>query len=287
MSCGFPIEVSGALRPCGKCQGCLRRRRRGWVGRMLAEASELGPSSFVTLTYESEPLSYLKESGIWIPTLDKSHARSWLRSVKRKATPRGLPFRFFMAGEYGSKEGRPHLHVILFGIGPTWAKDFEPCWKHGFQSWYDASPRAMAYVAKYCLKHGRDPELELMTSVTPGEPDRVTVPPFRRMSRNPSIGASLATKVAKQLATPGTPAALLEAEKSLAGEVRISKDRYPMDRTVKERLDKELRDVYAVDDVTRQLILRREPHEPTPQEIENAQLEHIRASHRKGARTKL
>lgn len=292
MSCGFPIEVSGLLRPCGKCSGCLRRRRRAWVGRMLIEAAACGgDSSFVTLTYDDDslPLRYHKETGVWLPTLEKSHAKNWLQSVRRKATACGLPRRFFMAGEYGSKGGRPHLHCILFGIGPSWQSHFEPSWARGFQSWYPASVRAMAYVAKYCLKHGRDPELELPTSNGYGEPgtDRVTEAPFRRMSRNPPIGGDLVKKVASALARTGSPPSLLEAEKMLKGTVRIGRDQYPIDRTIKDALAVCLSKDYGLGEIEISRMLSKEHHEPTPQQIENAWKAHVRAQADRGKRDKL
>lgn len=287
MSCGFPINVTGSLRPCGKCQGCLRRRRRGWVGRMLAEQAALGDTSFITLTYEDDqlPLRHHRGLDIWIPTLEKSHAKNWIRSVRRKATPRGLPMRFFMAAEYGTKTGRPHYHVILFGIGPTWMKDFEPCWKRGFQSWYPASAASMAYVAKYCLKHGKDPELSLPEHGEWSlENPRVTVPPFRRLSRNPPLGADLATRVIKAVRTPGRITDLLEAEKFIKGNYRTNGDNYPIDRTIKDRIEKQLQEVYGVDELTCSRLLARETYEPTEIEIENARQAHIRGT---ASRTKL
>lgn len=293
MSCGFPIVLSGgAIRPCGKCDGCKKRRRRAWVGRMLIEHAACGEeSSFVTLTYDDEhlPLVYHQETGLWIPTLEKSHARNWLQSVRRKATASGLPRRWFMAGEYGSKNLRPHYHVILFGIGPTWRSRFEECWTHGFQSWYLASVRAMAYVAKYCLKHGADPELELPTSTPHGneEISRVTVPPFRRLSRKPPIGGDLVKKVASMLARPGSPDALLEAEKALKGTVRIGKDQYPIDRTIKDALAWTLASDYNLDELTIARMLNRESYEPTPQQTKNAFDAHVRAQQCRRSRHKL
>lgn len=291
MSCGFPIELTGGdLRPCGRCDGCKKRRRRAWVGRMLVEHGACGnESSFVTLTYDTEhlPLAYRPEDGAWIPTLDKSHAKNWLQSVRRKATGLGLPRRWFMAAEYGSKGFRPHYHVILFGIGPSWASHFEACWKHGFQSWYMASAAAMAYVAKYCLKHGLDPEIDLATSPELGAAARVSVPPFRRSSRNPPIGGDLVKRVASMLAKPGSPAALLEAEKALKGTIRIGKDQYPIDRTIKDGLAWELASVYGLDEITIARMLNKDPHEPTPEQTENARKAHIRADQRKRSRHKL
>lgn len=293
MSCGFAFRLSsGESVPCGKCQGCLRRRRRAWVGRMLVEAAACGgDSSFVTLTYGDDalPMVYQPEIGDWIPTLEKSHAKNWLQSVRRKATGLGLPRRFFMAGEYGSKGGRPHYHVILFGIGPTYQSRFEGLWTHGFQSWYPASVRAMAYVAKYCLKHGKDPELDLLASCGSGSTEipRVTVPPFRRLSRNPPIGGDLVKKVANALCMKGSPEQLLEAEKMLKGTIRVSGDQYPIDRTIKDALALTLSTDYGLDEVTIARMLKGESPEPTQRQSANARKAHQRAEQRKRSRHKL
>lgn len=258
---------------------------------MQVEAAELGLSSFVTLTYSDEflPTVHHPETDTWIPTLEKSHAKNWIRSVRRKAMHLGLPKRFFMAGEYGTKTGRPHYHVILFGIGPSWKRDFEPLWKYGFQSWYPASARAMAYVAKYCLKTGGDPELRLPTS-RPQDDEaltRVTVPPFRRMSRNPAIGTASAKKVAASIGKPSTVMAMLEQEKQLKGVIQVGPDRYPMGRTVRDYLDKELESRYGLDTRTRDRMLQREPHAPSEEEIERARNSHIRAWQKRNTRNKL
>jgi len=277
--------------PCGKCQGCLRRWRRAWVGRMLTEAAALGESSFITLTYENDPLRFHPETDTWTPSLEKSHVKNWQRCVRRKATPQGLPSRFFIAGEYGSKNGHPHYHVILFGIGPTWKNHFEGCWTHGFQSWFLASAKSMAYVAKYCLKHARDPELERLRAMEWGdvETTRISQEPFRMFSRNPPIGAALATKVAASLSRPGLPQALLEAEKNLKGEFKVGTDTYPIARTIRNRLDKELGDTYDLPEGLRDQMMGVKKYEPTEIQIENAKTAHTIAKGklRSNARRKL
>ncbi len=251
---------------------------------MLTEQANTGDASFVTLTYDDDclPVKYQPELGEWIPTLEKSHAKNWLQSVRRKATDFDISPRFFMAGEYGSKTGRPHLHCILFGIGPTWESLCAPAWKYGFQSWYPGSVRSMAYVAKYCLKHGRDPELESVDSES-----RVTVAPFRRMSRNPPIGGDLAARIAAAAVKKGGPEQLLKAEKELAGVVRIGRDSYPIDRTIRDRIDKHLDEDYGVEQVYRDAMLNRESYEPTEIEIANAKAAHIRAVQNRNKRDKL
>lgn len=250
---------------------------------MLTEQEACGESSFITLTYEAEPLVYRPEEGVWIPTLVKSHVTSWLRSVRRKATHYGLPARYFLAGEYGEKKLRPHYHAILFGIGPTWRSIFERSWEHGFQSWYPANARCMAYVAKYCLKHGKDPELDLIA-----DPEtRVSEPPFRKTSRGPAIGHALAPKIADAVCRPGRPQDLLRAEKWISGSQKIGKDSYPIDRTIRDYVDSELATRYNVDDETRDRLLRRQLYEPTEIQIQNAKAAHVRAQQAGAARSKL
>ena len=165
---------------------------------MLMEQTKHRETCFLTLTYAPEhlPHVYHEESDTWIPTLVKSHLQKWIRSARKTCTWNTSPIRYFAAGEYGTKSGRPHYHLILFGIGPTWTDLFAKTWKKGFYSVYEATPASMAYTAKYCLKGGEDPELNLPTSTPHSlEEDRATVAPFRLMSRKPAIGASFAAKL--------------------------------------------------------------------------------------------
>jgi len=90
----------------------------------------------------------------------------WQRFAKRARKKLG-PFRFYMAGEYGEKGGRPHYHACLFGVdlddrvyagrSPGGAKLYssatlEALWGLGFTSVGEVSFESAAYVARYVMK---------------------------------------------------------------------------------------------------------------------------------------
>ncbi len=261
---------------------------------MLMEQSQHSESCFVTLTYNDEhlPLVRHEESDTWIPTLVKSHPQKWICSVRKKMMHGGLPLRYFAAGEYGTKGARksnPHYHLILFGIGPTWNQLFEKSWKKGFVSSYEATPASMAYVAKYCLKGGEDPELALPTSQPhmDSAESRCTSPPFRLTSRRPAIGATFAPHIARSLARETGHGLLYDPSQSgPANQIQIGKKRYPLDRTMKTHLEHALLErgvnPYMVD-----AMLNRDYPEPTNEEISNGRSAHIKALRNRDSRLKL
>lgn len=67
---------------------------------------------FVTLTYTDETLP-LTSAGL--PTLNQRDLQLWLKRLRKEIAP--LRVRYFGVGEY-SPSGRPHYHVIMFGL-PT------------------------------------------------------------------------------------------------------------------------------------------------------------------------
>ena len=294
MTCGFPIDVGGKLRPCGKCQGCARKRRNSWVGRMLMEQTQHQESAFVTLTYNDEnlPWAHNEENDLWIPTLVKSHCQKWIKSVRQKAMHLDRPLRYFAAGEYGTKGERkinPHYHIILFGTGPLWNKIYEESWKKGFVSSYAATPASMAYVAKYCLKGGQDPELHLPTSQPQSDPaeNRATSPPFRLTSRRPAIGTTFAKNIATSLVTANPHGLLYDPSlQGPANQIQISKKNYPLDTTMKHHLETAL---YArgVNDEHINAMLNRDFPEATDEEIKKARGAHEKALRTRDTRLKL
>ena len=77
------------------------------------------------------------------------------------------PFRYFCAGEYGERTGRPHYHLILFGyrpndlarIGgsktghPIWLSEYvTKKWRKGTVYVQDFAQGMAQYVAQYTLK---------------------------------------------------------------------------------------------------------------------------------------
>lgn len=109
-------------------------------------------SCCVTLTFESDPV-----------TVERETPRKFIKSLRNA----GHKIKYFGAGEYGEKLGRPHYHLCLFGIdfahdryhwrtkkgvryyrSPT----LEKHWEHGNCEIGLLTPKAANYTAQYCLK---------------------------------------------------------------------------------------------------------------------------------------
>lgn len=112
---------------------------------------------FVTLTYRDE---CLPEGG----TLVKKHVQDFLRRLRKQL---GRKVSFFMCGEYGENLGRPHYHLMLFGVDfpdkSPWKKGvqgdqlyvsptLERLWGHGFTSVGACTFQSAAYCARYIMK---------------------------------------------------------------------------------------------------------------------------------------
>jgi len=174
----------GVEHGCGQCMGCRINRRRALTGRIQAELLQHVESSWCTLTYADEHLP-LVSSGL-LPTLSRAHTTSLLRNFGRElvaAFPLREAPRFFLVGEYGEKGGRPHYHLVIFGMPWSIALQswMEQRWlwgkvRQGETIWENSNGFA-AYLAGYVTKKLSDGDLE------EGQERE-----FIRCSRNPPIG---------------------------------------------------------------------------------------------------
>lgn len=171
-----------------------------WGLRCLHEKKMHKRSCFVTLTYED---NYLPEGN----TLMKRDLQLFfkrLRShlIRKRQQPGG--FRYFGAGEYGEHGGRPHYHVLLFGVDfPDMrplgrskrgdvvyqSAELRELWFQGFNTIGQITYESAVYTAKYALKkvNGKDADqhYEMLTAdgvVYTREPE------FALMSRRPGVG---------------------------------------------------------------------------------------------------
>lgn len=191
---GSPREFIEQLQlRCGSCIGCDLERSRQWAVRCMHEASLYRMSSFVTLTYDDEHLRWLS-----------LNHRDWQLFAKRARRKLG-PFRFFMAGEYGEREWRPHFHAAMFGVHfgdrYPWRKSpsgfqlyrsatLEELWPHGNAEIGDVTFQSAAYIARYVVKKVRGDGAEehyMRVDVRSGELYRLE-PEYCQMSRRPGIG---------------------------------------------------------------------------------------------------
>lgn len=168
------------LVPCGKCLECLQQRSTEWAYRCMAEAKQYDKNCFVTLTYDE----------VHKPVDGCVCRRDLQLFIKRLRRHLGNDkIRYFGCGEYGSKNYRPHYHLIVFGWLPDdlfyWQEDkkgqvlyrsptLEKLWTFGFSSVGELSFDSAKYCAKYLQK--------LQTL-----PDGLT-PAFTCMSLRPGIG---------------------------------------------------------------------------------------------------
>lgn len=185
MICIKPISVGedgGTGRKltvaCGQCVACRMNRARMWSVRLMHEEKYPGEgvalkSVFVTLTYEDKKLP---KRG----TLVKRHLRNFLKRLRKAVSPARI--RFFACGEYGEKYGRPHYHLIIFGLGKEDRKQIEAAWKAGLIHVGTVTADSTNYVASYIMKKQTGPEAQYLYRRL-GQ-----LPEFAVMSRRPGIG---------------------------------------------------------------------------------------------------
>lgn len=99
--------------PCGKCLLCRDKKAKEWSTRATCEsATATYPPVFVTLTYA--PWS-LPSDG-----LQKDHLQKFIKRFRenwcRMYGNERLDLRYFACGEYGSKYGRPHYHLLFWNV---------------------------------------------------------------------------------------------------------------------------------------------------------------------------
>lgn len=162
---------------CGKCLDCIQRHKIEWIHRIMDEASLHSSNSMITLTYQYGNSDEIE--------LNKSDFQKFMKRLRKRVGK----VRYYMCGEYGSRNARPHYHAIIFGYDfPDkyffkWSKkrekifrsdELESLWTFGFSSITEITSKSLAYVTKDFQK------------LLPKNGHRV--PPFNGMSNKPGIG---------------------------------------------------------------------------------------------------
>lgn len=168
----YPDGIQAVHVGCGKCLPCLSNKRNDWIFRLTQEYRASSTAQFVTLTYNEK----------FCPDgLCKSHLQKFFKRL-RKHDPKNR-IRYFAVGEYGSKYGRPHYHILLFNaddLGDTvrasWKLKGEPI---GIVDIRPVNEARIKYITKYILQ----PELVF----------KDLPKPFVLMSRRYGIGAAYLT----------------------------------------------------------------------------------------------
>lgn len=183
--------------PCGQCIECRISKAREWAIRCYHEASMFENNIFLTLTYDEEnvPGDY---------SLNKEDYRDFLKELRRrydgiesiidKEGKTVFPIRYFVCGEYGDQEGRPHYHMAIFNFDfddkiiytrkngiPLYNSEMcEKIWKKGYCVIGDINLKTVRYITRYILKKVNGSKIE--------EKYGELEPEFQSMSRRPGIG---------------------------------------------------------------------------------------------------
>ncbi|AXH77429.1 MAG: replication initiator protein [Microviridae sp.] len=180
--------------PCGQCIGCRLERSRQWAIRCVHEASLYERNCFITLTFAPE---FLPKSG----SLSKRDFQLFMKRLRKRF---GAGARYFMCGEYGELNRRPHYHACLFNFDfpdrELWSvrgdvrlyvsRSLSELWPFGFSTIGDVTFDSAAYVARYITKKiTGDMASSHYERVDPvsGEVNDL-LPEFTTMSRRPGIG---------------------------------------------------------------------------------------------------
>lgn len=202
MLCINPYKTGKEEFGCGKCLPCKFTKRRVWVGRIVVESLCHRHSCFVTLTYKDAPDEF-----------SDSDVRLFFKRLRRSVGN----VRYLLVGEKGSRSGRIHYHVALFGVSIAQSATLRRCWKEGFIDVGELNAGSAAYLVKYMLKSDS------------GEV-------FRRMSLKPGIGAGPDKKMVKSLGAQLGPLLHEGRIEDVPPSIRVGSRMYPVSRYVRAKV---------------------------------------------------
>jgi len=157
----FPVEEFQIPGCKPKCIGCQEIYSKSWAVRAWHESMRHEENCFITLTFNDK----------FVPR--QLEHRIWQLFMKRLRKAISQPVSFFMAGEYGSINFRPHFHACIFGfnfpdrvlwsvrdnvrldvsnmLSKLWS-DPDSGESLGFSSVGDVTFESAAYIARYVAK---------------------------------------------------------------------------------------------------------------------------------------
>lgn len=186
--------VSQLSLPCGQCIGCRLERSRQWAMRCMHEATLYESNCFVTLTYDDEHMPVRAQ-------LDYPAFQRFMKRLRKFFEPSKA--RFYMCGEYGPLNFRPHFHACIFGVDFAdkvyWSTgesgeriytsvNLSALWPFGFSSIGSLTFKSAAYCARYCCEKVTGFNAQSYYACSDSDGDYGIIPEFNRMSLKPGIG---------------------------------------------------------------------------------------------------
>lgn len=191
--------------PCRQCIGCRLERSRSWAVRCMHEAQMHDENCFLTLTYSEDNLPARGQ-------LVYDHFQRFMKRLRKFADPATV--RFFMCGEYGELNWRPHFHACIFGFDfadkvpfrITGSQDqlfqsasLSRLWPYGFASIGNVTFNSAGYVARYCVKKVTGFNADAHYARCDSDGPFQLEPEFAHMSLKPGIGASWLEKYSAEV----------------------------------------------------------------------------------------
>lgn len=178
MSClnPFTVQIHPKLSPsrhitvgCGYCLNCLETRVSQidfLAHRELLTRYEKGQSaSYCTFTYDDDHIP-LTDNGF--QTLRRDDVKLFLKRIRRNIdyeyrmnTSYAPKFKVMYCGEYGGQRGRPHYHIIFFGLSASQVEHYaKKSWKKGVWDVQPAGNGCVRYCCKYLMKSHPSKEIK-------------------------------------------------------------------------------------------------------------------------------
>ena len=139
---------------CGVCEECIAEKANNWVIRNNYEEKAHKKICFITLTYAKNPYFLIKKD-----------LQDFIKRLRRRIEYRkGEKIRYFACGEYGTLNGRPHFHIIIYGWNDKTAKIrainkklnvvkeskiINEAWAKGLTSYQEFNENEIPYIALY------------------------------------------------------------------------------------------------------------------------------------------
>lgn len=177
MACAHPLTIPNPLYfsrgskfyakknfsvPCGWCLNCRVDKRNFLEDCAREEYKKYGYGAFVTFTYDDMSLLHNLHSNkdSMIASLSVKDSQDLMKRIRRnidyyKMNSKQIrkDFKYISVGEYGGEYGRPHLHVLFFGLDFDICKSlFKKCWSYGLVDSRPILKGGIRYVLKYIDK---------------------------------------------------------------------------------------------------------------------------------------
>lgn len=195
-------ELAPFQVPCGQCTECKLAKARDWSIRCYHESKVHEKNCFITLTYDPENLP---PDG----KLNHLHFKNFLRRLQRLTN---VELSFYMCGEYGEKNGRPHYHACIFGHDFADKKRIrtnhngDDCyssetltnlWGLGHTELGQVTQKSAGYVARYMMKKQKTND---------------EFPPYQKMSRKFAIGKRFLEKFWSDIFVSGRGSVIMDGQ---------------------------------------------------------------------------